>query len=396
MIYKTPTLQPEDVAVISLIHDQRERLRVYTQNSPKRWSGVLRRNSFARAIQGSNTIEGYTANLDTAMAAAEDEEPIEEKDETWMALAGYRSAMTYIMQAAQDQYFEFSKQFLKSLHFMMTGHDMTKYPGQWRPGAVYIVNNQTGETVYEPPPVEAINNLVNELVISLDENKEAPVLVRAAMAHLNLTMIHPFKDGNGRLARALQTLVLARDGMLSPVFSSIEEWLGRNTQEYYQVLAETGQGVWSPERDALPWVRFCLKAHYQQAATLIRRHEEYGALYEGISKIIVREKLPERAWLPLFDAALGLRVINSRYRKDAEISEYVASRDLRRLCELNLLEPRGERRGRVYSAANELQKLRGSIRIKKVVENPYKLTERRPKPPQIPLGGEDEPLLPGF
>lgn len=162
MIYKTPTLQPEDVAVISLIHDQRERLRVYTQNSPKRWSGVLRRNSFARAIQGSNTIEGYTANLDTAMAAAEDEEPIEEKDETWMALAGYRSAMTYIMQAAQDQYFEFSKQFLKSLHFMMTGHDMTKYPGQWRPGAVYIVNNQTGETVYEPPPVEAINNLVKD------------------------------------------------------------------------------------------------------------------------------------------------------------------------------------------------------------------------------------------
>ncbi len=62
------------------------------------------------------------------------------------------------------------------------------------------------------------------------------------MAHLNLTMIHPFKDGNGRMARALQTLVLSREGIVSPVFSSIEEWLGKNTLPYYNILAETGEG----------------------------------------------------------------------------------------------------------------------------------------------------------
>ena len=67
-------------------------------------------------------------------------------------------------------------------------------------------------------------------------------MVRGAMAHLNLTMINPFKDGNGRISRALQTLVLAREGILHPVFCSIEEWLGRVTAEYYAVLAEVGQG----------------------------------------------------------------------------------------------------------------------------------------------------------
>ena len=79
-------------------------------------------------------------------------------------------------------------------------------------------------------------------------------MIRAAMAHLNLVMIHPFRDGNGRMARCLQTLVLAREGILSPEFSSIEEYLGRNTQAYYDVLADAGAGHWQPERDARPWV----------------------------------------------------------------------------------------------------------------------------------------------
>ena len=54
------------------------------------------------------------------------------------------------------------------------------------------------------------------------------------MAHLNLVMIHPFEDGNGRMSRALQSLVLARDHIVAPEFASIEEYLGRNTPAYYQ------------------------------------------------------------------------------------------------------------------------------------------------------------------
>ena len=65
-------------------------------------------------------------------------------------------------------------------------------------------------------------------------------------------MIHPFSDGNGRMGRALQTLVLARDGILSPPFSSIEEYLGAksNTEAYYDVLRTGAAGTWQPERDA--------------------------------------------------------------------------------------------------------------------------------------------------
>jgi hypothetical protein len=50
-----------------------------------------------------------------------------------------------------------------------------------------------------------------------------------------------------------------------------------------------------------------VKAHYQQAAKLIRRNEEAERLYQGIMGIVAAEKLPDRAWIALFDAALGLR-----------------------------------------------------------------------------------------
>ena len=57
------------------------------------------------------------------------------------------------------------------------------------------------------------------------------------MAHLNLVMIHPFRDGNGRMARGLQTLVLAREGDLAQDYISIEEYLGT---QYRKVLPSLG------------------------------------------------------------------------------------------------------------------------------------------------------------
>lgn len=264
MIFQEPQLTGADYEVLKLIERQRESLRHFTQSQPRRWMGSLHRLSFARAMQGSNSIEGYHATLENAVAAVDNEPPLDPKDETTLALWGYRNALTYIMQTAKDPYFELSKQFTKSLHFIMLNYDMTKNPGRYRPGFIQVVNEKSGDAVYVAPDAETVDGLLSELVAYLHgEGPRSPPVVRAAMAHLNLTMIHPFSDGNGRMARALQTFVLAREGVLEPVFASIEEWLGANTDQYYAVLAEVGQGKWNPTSDALPWVRFSLKAHYQ-------------------------------------------------------------------------------------------------------------------------------------
>jgi len=254
---------------------------------------------------------------------------------------------------------------------------MSKQPGQWRPGSIFVINQKSGETVYDGPDVELVNPLAEELVQYLKKKTDEPTEVRAALAHLNLTMIHPFKDGNGRMARALQTLVIAQDGILHPVFSSIEEWLGQNTEEYYNVLAYTGQGKWNPSRDTQVWVRFCLKAHYQQAATLIRRNEEYSRVYDAVSALVEQQHLPERSAVSLFDAAIGLRLTNSRYRVDAEVSELTASRDLKRICDAGLLHPVGEKRGRTYRASDELLGIRKASRMPRSTQDPYQIVVRK-------------------
>lgn len=373
MIYQEPTLQAEDKAVLQLIQEQRARLASHTQHSPRRWMGSIRRRTFAKAIQGSNSIEGYNASVDEAIAVIEDEPPLDERTETWYALTGYRAALTYIMQAARDPDFEFSKQFLKSLHFMMIGFDLAKNPGQWRPGPIFMVSSKTEQRVYDAPDRNLVEPLIEELSEYIKRPGAQDTLVKAAMAHLNLTMVHPFSDGNGRMARALQTLVLATDGVLHPTFSSIEEWLGTNTEEYYGVLGEMGQGAWSPQRSALPWVRFCLKAHYQQASTLLRRLEEYGTLYAGVEVLMKARQLNDRMAMPLFDSALGMTLSSSRYQEDAGVSPNIAQRDLRFLSSQGLLVAKGETRARRYVPGPELVTLRRQARISRPLHDPYEL-----------------------
>jgi Fic family protein len=221
--------------------------------------------------------------------------------------------------------------------------------------------------VHEGAPLDDVPALMAELVAGLNDGADLPVVVAAAMAHLNLVMIHPFRDGNGRMARCLQSLVLARGGVLSPTFMSIEEYLGRNTTAYYAALANAGGGRWQPERDARGWVRFTLTAHLRQARTLLRRITESERLWVELEALVATHRMSDRTLVALYDAAQGLRVRSATYRAafaesgDGEVSEQTASRDFRQLVVSGLLVPHGTNRGRYYTAGSDLVALRRAI-----------------------------------
>lgn len=367
MLFTTPQLDAAELGAVEQIDDLKRSLRLRLGEPRRsRWVGSLRRLSFARAIQGSNSIEGYDAALDDAAAVAVGEEPLDAGTETRLALEGYRNAMTYVLEIANEPGFAYDLRLLQSLHFMMTGYDLRNRPGRWRSGDIYVRNDRTGEIVYEGAPLDDVPALMAELVEQLNGETETPIVVRACMAHLNLVMIHPFRDGNGRMARCLQSLVLARGGILSPTFMSIEEYLGRNTDAYYDALAEVGGGSWQPYRDARPWVRFTLTAHLRQARTLLRRITESERLWVELEVLVARYGMSERTLVGLYDAALGLRVRNATYRAafaeaEEEISEQTASRDFRQLVRSGLLVPHGAGRGRFYTAGRELVAIRRAI-----------------------------------
>ncbi|HEY7582735.1 MAG TPA: Fic family protein [Acidimicrobiia bacterium] len=377
MPFKTPNPDALEEAVMERIEDLRHRLRYAILGEPRRWTGRIRQHALARAIRGSNTIEGYDVSKNDALAAAEGEEPLEANEAAWTAVTSYRNAMTYVLQLADSPTFEHSEMLISSLHYMMLQYDLDKSPGRYRTGPIYVYDDELHENVYEGPEAEAVPALMKEFVETL-QMSDAPVMVRAAMAHLNLVMIHPFRDGNGRMARGLQTLVLAREGIIAPQFSSIEEYLGRYSRDYYSILAEVGGGKWQPERDARPWVRFCLTAHFRQATTVLRRAKEAEKLWELLDAEVRRERLPERMVLALFDAALGYATRNATYRKAAELSSQVASRDLLTLCDAGLLEPHGEKRGRYYLATDRTRTLRKKAQeARPPLEDPFETTSPR-------------------
>jgi Fic family protein len=320
----------------------------------------------ARNIRGSNSIEGYNVTAEDAIAAVAGEGAVDAQGESWAAVKGYRDAMTYVLQLATDPHFHYNDGVLRGLHFMMTGYDLTRNPGRWRPGPIYVRDDRKGEIVYEGPDPDIVPELMGELTEQLNARGSVPAMVRAAMAHLNLVMIHPFSDGNGRMGRCLQTLVLAREGILEPAFCSIEEFLGRNTQEYYDALRAVGQGIWSPQNDARPWVDFCIAAHRTQADTLLRRTKETTRVWDELEQLIKARGLPDRVIYALSDATFGYRVRNSTYRSVAEIADAVASRDLKLLVDNGLLAADGEKRGRGYVASALLQAIRARTREPRV------------------------------
>lgn len=376
MIYQPPNLTRADRQVLEAISELHHDLR-FRLHYPRRWYGTLRRAVFARAVQGSNSIEGYHAGVGDVAAVIAQEQPLDTREETRQAIAGYRDAMTYVMQLANSDH-RIDPSTLLGMHFMIMKYRLQKNPGQWRPGPVWV-RGENGEVVYAGPERDMVEELVDETLAYVNSSAQ-PVMVTAAMAHLNLVMIHPWSDGNGRTARCLQTLVLASEGILDPVFCGIEEYLGRNTPSYYEALASVHDGEWSPERNTRPWIEFCLTAHYRQARTLGRRIEQHEALWGRCEDLASHHRLPDRAVGALSDAARGRTLWRSLYVKvvesseGEEISAMTGTRDLLAMHRAGLLQAIGEKRGRRYRAGAELRQVwldiitqRPSLRV----EDPY-------------------------
>ena len=353
-MFIAPQLDPEELLVRAEIQRLNDELKFHLRQG-NRWTGALRRTTFARNVQGSNSIEGINASVDDIDAIAAGEKPPTVDEETEKALAGYQLAMTYVLQLAKGD-FDIDVSLLRSLHFMVGSYDITKWPGRFREGPVYVVQEHTGDIVHEGAPADQVGLLIRELTESI--SREEDNLIAAAMAHLNFVLVHPFKDGNGRMARVFQSLVLAADGEYSPIFMTIEEYLGRRTQAYYDVLATVGQGDWSaaiydPEL-AKPWIRFMLTAHLNQALERKQRIASAGEAAMKMEELVSASSLPERTTQALYSAMFGGSVTRARYMASVEeagepVSEQTASRDLGALARTGLLIAHGDKRGRRYS-----------------------------------------------
>jgi len=113
---------------------------------------------------------------------------------------------------------------------------------------------------YIAPPSNMIDSLMTDFLTWLNSDTKINLVIKAAIAHLYFVLIHPFEDGNGRIARAITDYVLIQAKLVNANFYSIATTIHKKRKEYYQILDTTCK---SPTLDITAWIEWFLKILHQ-------------------------------------------------------------------------------------------------------------------------------------
>jgi Fic family protein len=153
-------------------------------------------------------------------------------------VSNYIAALEHGMGRLREG-FPLSNRLLREMHaaLMAKGRGSDKQPGEFRRSQNWIGGTRPGNARFVPPPPEEVEPCMGELERFLhSETSGLPVLLRAALAHVQFETIHPFLDGNGRLGRLLIALLLHHGGLLSEPLLFLSLFFKENRPAYYGLL----------------------------------------------------------------------------------------------------------------------------------------------------------------
>lgn len=187
----------------------------------------LRKNNRLRSIQASLAIEANSLTLEQVTDIIEGKRVLgHPKDirEVQNAYDAYDEMMNYDPYSIKD--------FLKAHKYLTT--DLINEAGVFRSKDVGIYNS-SGQLIHMGARPQFVENLVREL-FAWAKQDDTPALIKSSVMHYEIEMIHPFSDGNGRIGRLWQNVVLTK---WNPIFAwfPIETMVYENQQRYYQMLS---------------------------------------------------------------------------------------------------------------------------------------------------------------
>ncbi|MBI2338659.1 Fic family protein [Candidatus Daviesbacteria bacterium] len=228
------------------------------------WEAKFRKEAIERTIHHGTHLEGNPLSSDEVRDVLEGEE-IVARDRDIQEIINYRNVLKFIegihTQIGTSGAYTFTIETMLEMHKLTTEKILPPEScGKFRLRQVVIKNTKTGQISYTPPPAVEVPYLVEDLVnwINSDEGKQIHPIIKAGIIHYELARIHPFVDGNGRVARAVATLVLFLDNYDIRKFFSFEEYFDQNPMQYYLTLqAVSNQLVLDThERDLTPWLEY--------------------------------------------------------------------------------------------------------------------------------------------
>ena len=319
---------------------------------PRAWGGRLRRDLEAEVVAASTSMEGVPVTVEEVYHILAGDRPAQTREEDAALVRGYRDAMSFVLRRADDTAFKWDRELLIGLHDRILAGNWGAGAGRLRTGPAHLVDNRTGELVFQPPPAEDVPELVDRACSVIEKGLEH-VAIGTAWIHAAVAAIHPFTDGNGRAARVVASLAMYRGGFKLPEFTSLEEWWGRHLSEYYASFRCLGQ-TFDPNADVTPFIRAHLEAQLHQVRALDLRERVQQRIWTAVEEAVSAAGLDPRVANAVWDAFFGRNVTPRYYRPLADVSVATATKDLAAAVAAGLLRPVGRARTRSYHAGDGL------------------------------------------
>ena len=185
----------------------------------------------------SSMIEGTQSSLSDLLLFELDQEPGIPLDDV-QQVSNYVAALYHGLRRLAEG-FPLSLRLIQEIHSVLLakGRGSTRTPGEFRRSQNWIGGTRPGNAIFVPPPAEEVLSCMGTLELFLHDKPEpTPVLLKAALMHVQFETIHPFLDGNGRLGRLLITLLLCEQKMLRKPMLYLSLYFKTHRQYYYELL----------------------------------------------------------------------------------------------------------------------------------------------------------------
>jgi len=279
----------------------------------------LRKKNRIKTIQSSLEIEGNSLSLDQVTAILDNKKVIAPKKdilEVKNAIKTYESLDSYNYTSLTS--------FCKAHATLMNG--LIENAGMIRTKSVGILKGS--KVTHIAPPGNIVKSLVRELFDYLKKDNDI-ILIKSCVFHYEIEFIHPFMDGNGRIGRLWQTLILKQ---YSPVFEflPIESLIKAKQNDYYRILGESDN-----KGDSTGFIEFI-----------------FQIINESLEELLTNKNvnLTSKDRLVIFKEKIGKSSFNRQdyLRHFKDISTATASRDLKLAVDSGLLDKSGDKRTTSY------------------------------------------------
>ena len=295
----------------------------------------------------SSMIEGTQSSLSDLLMFEFKHPPGVPLDDV-QEVSNYVTALYYGLQRLNED-FPLSLRLIREIHgiLLSKGRGAEKEPGEFRRSQNWIGGSRPGNAVFVPPPPEQVLECMGKLELFLhDLPDKTPVIVKAALAHVQFETIHPFLDGNGRLGRLLITLIFCSHNILKEPMLYLSLYFKTHRDHYYQLLNNVRlTGDWES------WLAFFADAVIETATQAVDTAQQLMKLASDDETRINQLKRISGSANLVHKAMLERPMASPNWiRQKTQLSQATVNACLRQLVELSIVkEITGQKRNRLYS-----------------------------------------------